>query len=92
VACGSYSFETRAKRGLNKAALQKLFGLAADQDAPLFGVVSRLAWQKGIDLILANLDLIEQIGGQLAVLGSGEASLEELSVPPRKRGRVACLP
>jgi starch synthase len=72
-----YSIETRAKRSLNKTALQKLFGLAADQDALLFGVVSRLAWQKGIDLILANLDLIEQIGGQLAVLGSGEPLLEE---------------
>ena len=64
-------------RGLNKTALQKHFGLAADPEALLFGVVSRLTWQKGIDLILANLDLIEHLGGQLAVLGSGEPALEE---------------
>jgi len=88
-----YSIETRAKRGLNKTALQKLFGLAADQDKPLFGVVSRLAWQKGIDLILANLDLIEQIGGQLAVLGSGEASLEEAfrAAAKARPGRVSAM-
>src|ERR1019366_2551102 len=54
-----YSIRTRARRSLNKAALQKHFGLASEPDALLFGVVSRLAWQKGVDLILANLDLIE---------------------------------
>jgi len=57
--------------------LQKHFGLATEPDALLFGVVSRLAWQKGVDLILANLDLIEHLGGQLALLGSGEPALEE---------------
>ena len=72
-----YSMRTRWKRGLNKTALQKHFGLAADPDALLFGVVSRLAWQKGIDLILDNLDLIARMGGQLAVLGTGDVSLEE---------------
>jgi len=72
--------------------LQKLFGLAADQDAPLFGVVSRLAWQKGIDLILANLDLIEQIGGSSPFSAPAKHRSKRLSVPPRKRGRVACLP
>jgi len=73
--------------------LQKLFGLAVDQDALLFGVVSRLAWQKGIDLILANLDLIEQIGGQLAVLGSGEPSLEEAfhAAAKARPGRVSAM-
>ena len=72
-----YSIRTRARRSLNKAALQRHFGLASEPDALLFGVVSRLAWQKGVDLILANLDLIERLGGQLAVLGSGEPALEE---------------
>ena len=88
-----YSIQTRAKRGLNKTALQKHFGLAVDQEALLFGVVSRLAWQKGIDLILANLDLIEQIGGQLAVLGSGEPSLEEAfrAAAKARPGRVSVM-
>lgn len=71
-----YTVQSRAKRRLNKTALQKHFGLAADPDALLFGVVSRLTWQKGIDLILANLGVIERLGAELAVLGSGEAVFE----------------
>ena len=55
-------------------------------------MVSRLAWQKGIDLILANLELIEQIGGQLVVLGSGEASLEEAFRAAAKTRPGACPP
>lgn len=88
-----YSIQTRAKRGLNKTALQKHFGLAVDQGVLLFCVVSRFAWQKGIDLILANLDLIEQIGGQLAVIGSGEPSLEEafLAAAKARPGRVSAM-
>lgn len=72
-----YSIETRSKRSLNKAALQKLFGLGVKPEAMLFGVVSRLGWQKGTDLILDNLGLVERLGGQLAVLGSGDVALEE---------------
>ena len=88
-----YSIETRGRRGLNKAALQKHLGLAVDLDALLFGVVSRLAWQKGIDLILANLDLIEHGGGQLAVLGSGEPSLEDAfrAAAKARPSRVAAM-
>ena len=37
----------------NKAALQQRFGLAATPETPLFGVVSRLTSQKGLDLLLA---------------------------------------
>jgi starch synthase len=68
---------TLAQRPANKAALQRKFGLDVDPGALLFGVISRLSWQKGQDLVLANLDVIERIGAQLAVLGSGEPALEE---------------
>jgi starch synthase len=51
--------------------------LGLDQDgSPLFCVVSRLTWQKGIDLLLEALPRLIQLGGQLAVLGSGGPSLE----------------
>ncbi len=59
----------------NKRAIQEAFGLDA-ADGPLFAVVSRLTWQKGIDLLAANIDMIVAEGGQLAVLGSGDAELE----------------
>jgi starch synthase len=59
-----------------KAALQQRFGLAADREAPLLGVVSRLTSQKGLDLVLAALPELLREGAQLVVQGTGEAALE----------------
>jgi starch synthase len=59
-----------------KAALQERMGLARDDDALLFGVVSRLTEQKGLDLLLSAVPDIVQRGGQLAVLGTGDPALE----------------
>jgi len=73
----NYTKKTFASaRALNKAALQARFGLDQDPNAPLFGLVSRLTWQKGIDLLLANIPTIIEQGAQLAVLGSGEPGME----------------
>jgi starch synthase len=46
-------------------------------DAPLFAIVSRLTEQKGLNLVLGGLDALLAQGGQLVVLGSGEAGLEQ---------------
>ncbi|QIB33017.1 glycogen synthase GlgA [Ancylobacter pratisalsi] len=62
-------------RDANKAALQRRFGLHEDPDALLFGVVSRLSWQKGLDLLAENIGTLLEMGGQLALLGSGDAEL-----------------
>ncbi|MBP8308039.1 MAG: glycogen synthase GlgA [Burkholderiaceae bacterium] len=59
-----------------KAALQAELGLAVRADAPLFGVVSRLSSQKGLDLVLAALPMLLASGGQLALQGSGDPELE----------------
>ncbi len=64
------------ERAANKAALQERYDLAVSPEAPLFGVVSRLSWQKGLDLLLAVLPVLLAAGAQLAVLGAGEAALE----------------
>jgi starch synthase len=61
----------------NKIALQDRCGLAVRERAPLFGVVSRLTSQKGIDLVLGAADSIVERGGQLVVLGQGEPALHE---------------
>jgi starch synthase len=60
----------------NKTALQTQMGLAPGVDRPLFGVISRLSDQKGLDLLLQALPAVIAKGGQLALLGSGERSLE----------------
>jgi starch synthase len=59
-----------------KAALQRRLGLEDRQDAPLFGVVSRLTPQKGLDLLLACLPELVADGSRLALLGSGDSDLE----------------
>jgi len=71
-----YSATQLQGKAVCKAALQQHFGLAAEPDTPLLGVVSRLTSQKGLDLVLSVLPEIIRMGGQLVVQGSGEASLE----------------
>ncbi len=39
-------------------------------------MVSRLTWQKGMDMVVDCADRLVQLGGKLCVLGSGEAELE----------------
>ncbi len=60
-----------------KKALQQQTGLKTDAKAPLLTLISRLAEQKGIDLLLANINTWLNRGYQLAVLGSGDASHEQ---------------
>ena len=59
-----------------KAALQRRLGLEQREGAPLFGAVSRLTPQKGLDLLLAVVPQLVAMGGQFALLGSGDADLE----------------
>lgn len=86
-----YSADEVAGKAACKAALQRECGLAETPDAPLFGIVSRLTEQKGLPLVLQALDDLLAGGGQLVVLGAGEARLEaEFSAAAhRQPGRVA---
>ncbi len=72
-----YSVSSRAGRAANKAALQARFGLEVDPSRLLFGVVSRLTWQKGLDLLLERLGSLLAAGAQLAILGSGEPAIAD---------------
>jgi starch synthase len=60
-----------------KAELRSRLSLADNPDMPLYGVVSRLTPQKGLDLLLATVPGLTASGGQLALLGSGDADLEQ---------------
>jgi starch synthase len=71
-----YDVHRLQARKPNKAAVRRRFGLMDDDSGPLVAVVSRLAWQKGMDLLLAALPRLLAEGGQLALLGAGEAALE----------------
>ncbi|MCA8879376.1 MAG: glycogen synthase GlgA [Rhodobacteraceae bacterium] len=60
----------------NRAALRDEFGLG-EADGPLCVVISRLTEQKGLDLLLEAVPALTGRGGQLALLGTGNRSLED---------------
>lgn len=70
-----FSVKSIARRKANKRALEADFGLETG-DGPLFVVISRLTWQKGMDVLLEALDHLVGLGARLALLGSGDAAME----------------
>jgi starch synthase len=74
-----------------KAALRARLGLDEHDDSLLLGVVSRLAPQKGLDLLLDCLPQVVANSGQLAMLGAGDGDLERdfTSFAAAHKGRVA---
>src|SRR3546814_2702972 len=83
-------FRARALGGrrASRRALETQFGLDRD-DAPIFIIVSRLTWQKGMDMVMDAIDHLVGLGGKLALLGSGDHPLEGafLAAADRHRGR-----
>ncbi len=80
-------------RNANKADLQRRMGLDIDPDVMLFGVVSRLTWQKGLDMLLEALPVLLADGAQLAVLGAGDEDIEAgfLAAMAASPGQVGCV-
>jgi starch synthase len=85
----SFSARSLARRRANKRALEAEFGLDQD-DGPLFVCITRLTWQKGIDVLLEVIDHLVGLGGRLALLGAGDAALERAlhEAAARHPGRV----
>jgi starch synthase len=76
---GNYDFTTIERRVDNKLALQREGGLPQNPDIPLFGMVSRLEEQKGIDLLLQVIDpFITETRAQLVILGEGREHYHKL--------------
>jgi len=71
----TFTANTLEKRAKNKRAVEAAFALEPG-DGPLFVVISRLTWQKGMDVLIEVLDHLVGLGGRLALLGSGDAAIE----------------
>lgn len=88
----NYEVGSMEGKAVCKEALQKKVGLNRDAKAPLFGVVSRLYDQKGLDL-LARIakPLVDHMDIQLMILGNGEGWLEEAfrNLTGANPGRIA---
>jgi len=85
----SFTAHDQAGRAGCRAALLAEMGLP-DAGGLLLGVVSRLVWNKGLDIVV---DALERSDAQLVVLGNGEAHLEERfrRLAQRHPDRVAVL-
>ena len=61
-----------------RSDLQEKMNLRKDATVPLFGVVSRLYWQKGLDLLVKTIPQIlnHYQQAQFVILGSGDPELE----------------
>jgi starch synthase len=73
----NYSQHNLSGKKICKTELQKRFGLEVNPDIPIFGIVSRFASQKGLDLFIPIAKrLVNEMKLQLVVLGSGDKGLE----------------
>lgn len=73
-----YTADTVNLRVEDKRTLQAEAGLPRRDDVPLFGVVTRLFAQKGIDLVVDVFGaLLSELDAQLAVLGTGDEAVHE---------------
>jgi starch synthase len=84
-----YDLAAPAGKAACRQALQDELGLVGT--GPLLGVVSRFADQKGIDLLLAAVPALLEMGWQLVLLGTGDAGLEAAAAAAARAepGRVA---
>jgi starch synthase len=73
----------KSKR-VNSDHVRREFGLALSR-GPLFGLVARLVHQKGVDLVLSAAETIIAAGGQIVVMGQGEAKFEQALQNAQKR-------
>ena len=82
-----------AQRTPNKQALQARFDLHPEPRTCVFGVVSRLTYQKGMDMLLDAIPAIEAAGAQLVLLGSGDKSIEQgfIAASRRSPGRIGTI-
>lgn len=85
----NFTAATLAARRKNKRAIETEFSLDRS-DGPLFVVVTRLTWQKGMDVLAGVMDHLAGIGARLALLGSGDAEIEQafLAAAARHPGRI----
>jgi starch synthase len=71
-----YSATSLAGKKANKAALQREMELPVSPDVPLFGTITRLTEQKGVDIQLGALQEMLSTKMQFVLLGSGSPAYE----------------
>ena len=87
----NYSYKNFRGKVTCKKALQERMDLEIKDDIPVFGVVSRFASQKGLDLLASIIEpILEDMRVQFVILGSGDKGLEYYfgGLPSRYPGKI----
>jgi len=74
----NYSADELSGKATCKAELQKLCSLPQDPGIPVIGMVSRLADQKGLDLLVKIMPKFMKMKVQLVILGTGQKKYHEI--------------
>lgn len=80
-----YSPATLDLKIYNKLELQKRNSLPQKKETPVMGIITRLADQKGLDILTEALPAIMEIPCQLIVLGTGDQKYHDLLKEAKKR-------
>ncbi len=89
----NYSASDPSGKEENKKRLRAELGLEQEPAAPLVGMISRLASQKGFDLVMNAFDRMMALGIQFVILGTGAQEYEDFfrAAASRYPGRAAAL-
>lgn len=71
-----YNRRSLEKKPVNKTDLQNELDLPNNSSVPLIGMISRLVEQKGLDIILDNIETLVTMPCQIIILGTGESHYE----------------
>lgn len=88
----NYSSKDLSGKEENKKQLLEQFSLPYKKDVPVIGIISRLAIQKGFDLIARSLEYLSKLPVQWVILGSGEEHYEDMfkSFAEMRPDKAAC--
>jgi len=65
--------------------LGRMFGLDLPAARPLAGMVTRLAGQKGLDIVCEALDRLLDLGLSLVILGTGDQKIQDFLIAAQKK-------
>jgi starch synthase len=72
-----FSARDRSGKAACREGLLKMFGLRAGTGVPVVGMVSRLAGQKGLDIVSGSLPELFKLDLRLVILGTGDAKIQD---------------
>ncbi len=87
----NYTVEDLSGKAICKRQLQQRFLLEVNSSIPVIGVVSRLAAQKGLDLLAQSIErIVDSMLVQFVILGAGDKELSHYfgTLPARYPGRI----